>query len=69
MLFYLTILNLTRFLHDDAPALNENKTDREGVVAIDTWKHEDFLCRNYVLNGLDNTFYNIYSLIKTIKEL
>ena len=28
MMFYLTILNLARFLQEDAPALKENKTDR-----------------------------------------
>ena len=28
MMFYLTILNLARFLQEDAPALKENETDR-----------------------------------------
>ena len=69
MFFYLTTLNLARFLHEDAPALNESETDKEGVAAIDAWKHADFLCRNYVLNGLDNTLYNVYSPINTSKEL
>ena len=36
---------------------------------VDAWKHSDFLCKNYILNGLDNTLYNVYSLIKTTKEL
>ena len=61
MLAYLTTLNLARFLHEDAPTLKEDETDRQIVVAVDAWKHADFLCRNYVLNRLDNTLYNIYS--------
>ena len=28
MLFYLTTLNLARFLQEDAPALTENETDK-----------------------------------------
>ena len=45
MLFYLTTLNLACFLKEDAPALKENETDRQVVVAIEAWKHADFLCR------------------------
>ncbi|KAI3446886.1 hypothetical protein Pfo_003551 [Paulownia fortunei] len=47
MLFYLTTMNLARFLIEDA----------------------DFLCRNFMLNGLDNTLYNVYCSVKTVKEL
>ena len=36
---------------------------------MDAWKHYDFLCKNYILNGLDNTLYNVYSSIKTAREL
>ena len=57
MLFYLTTLNLAKFLYEDAPTLNENESDRQVVAAIDAWKHADFLCKNYILNGLDNTLY------------
>ena len=39
------------------------------VAVVEAWKHVDFLCRNYILNGLDNTLYNVYSLLKTTKEL
>ena len=69
MLFYLTTLNLARILRENAPILKEDETDRQVVAAVDAWKHADFLCRNYVLNGLDNTLYNVYSPIKTVKEL
>ncbi|GMY37975.1 Retrovirus-related Pol polyprotein from transposon TNT 1-94 [Fagus crenata] len=69
MLFYLTTLNLAKFLYEDAPTLNENESDKQVVAAIDAWKHADFLCKNYILNGLDNTLYNVYSQIKTTREL
>ncbi|KAK3003471.1 hypothetical protein RJ639_019380 [Escallonia herrerae] len=53
ILFYLTTLNLARFLQEDAPDLGENP-DWQTVAAVDAWKHSDFLCKNYILNGLDN---------------
>ncbi|KAK3014683.1 hypothetical protein RJ639_009812 [Escallonia herrerae] len=59
MLFYLTTLNLARFLQEDAPDLGDNP-DRQTVSAVDAWKHSDFLCKN-ILNGLDNALYNVYS--------
>ena len=55
ILFY-----LTTFFKEDALALEKNKTDKQVVVAIDVWKHANFLCRNYILNSLDNTLYNVY---------
>ena len=69
MLFYLTTLNLARFLQEDAPTLKENETDRQVVVAVEVWKHADFLCRNYLLNGLDNTLYNAYCTFNHYKKL
>ena len=69
MLFYLVTLNLAKFLCEDAPVCSENVVDRQVVAAIDAWKHSDFLCKNYILNGLDNTLYNVYSPIKTAREL
>ena len=69
MLFYLTTLNLTRFLQEDAPALKEDETDRQVVAAAEAWKHVDFLCCNYILNGLDNTLYNVYCAFNTARGL
>ncbi|KAK9989314.1 hypothetical protein SO802_029553 [Lithocarpus litseifolius] len=39
------------------------------VATLEAWKHPDFLCKNYILNGLDNTLYNVYSSIKSAKVL
>ena len=69
MLFYLTTLKLTCFIREDAPALKENETDKQVVAAMEAWKHADFLCHNYILNGLDNTLYNVYCAFNTAREL
>ena len=69
MLFYLTTLNLARFLNEDGPKLDIGETDKEKLAAVDAWNHSDFLCRNCVLNGLENTLYNVYSPLKMAKEL
>ena len=69
MMFYLTTLNLARFFQEDAPALKENKTNRKVVSAVEARKHFDFLCRNYFLNGLENTLYNVYCAFNTAREL
>ena len=66
MLFYLTTLHLVKFLQEDPP---EPGTDRNSVLTVDTWTQSDFLCRNYILNGLDDSLYNVYSLIITVKKL
>ena len=67
MLFYLTTSNLARFLQEDAPALKEDETDKQVVAAVEAWKHADFLCRNYLLNGLDNTLYIVYCAFNTAR--
>ena len=73
MLLYLTTLSLARFLKEDAPIPNENEQDQEVSLRmasfIEAWKHADFLCRNYVLNSLHYTLYNVYSVKTTAKEL
>ena len=64
--FCLTTLHLTKFLQEDA---QEPGTDRDSVLVVDVWTQGDFLCRNYILNGLNDSLYNIYSLITTAKKL
>ncbi|XXG39618.1 hypothetical protein AAC387_Pa01g0534 [Persea americana] len=35
MLFYLTTLNLARFLHREAPTLKEDETNKQVVAAVE----------------------------------
>ncbi|KAL0431970.1 UNVERIFIED_CONTAM: hypothetical protein Sradi_0823000 [Sesamum radiatum] len=36
---------------------------------MDAWVYGDFLCRNYILNSLSDTLYNVYSSAKTARAL
>ena len=69
MLFYLTTLNLVRFLTEEAPKLKEDERDIQVIRVVDGWKHSDFLCRNYVMNVLIDSLYNVHTDKKTTKEL
>ena len=69
MFFYLTTLNLARFLTKDAPKPKEGETDIQVSSAINAWHHYDFLCKNYVMNGLSDSLYNVYIRKKAAKEL
>ena len=64
MLFYLTTLSLARFLSEDVPAVEKNAQDKQKLMALDAWIQADFLCRNYILNGLaDPLFHEFYDKI------
>lgn len=52
MLFYLITLNFARFLTETAPENVKGRDDAQFVNVVDAWKHFEFLCRNYMLNGL-----------------
>lgn len=44
MFFYLTMLNLARFLMEDAYKPKEGDTDVQAISAINAWHHLEFLC-------------------------
>ncbi|XP_073056910.1 uncharacterized protein [Primulina eburnea] len=69
MIFYLTTLALEKFLKEDPPTFDEEEQDTQKRAAIDARNHSDFLCKNYILNGLDNALYNVYCQVKMAKEL
>ncbi|GJR10433.1 F-box domain containing protein [Tanacetum coccineum] len=73
MFFYLITLNLARFLNETAPQVEPPKegklSNAQAVQAVEAWKHSDFLCHNYVLNGLVDSLYNVYCKTTTAKEL
>ncbi|GJR05014.1 hypothetical protein Tco_0527998 [Tanacetum coccineum] len=44
--------------------------DSKNVISqVQAWKHSDFLCHNYVLNGLIDPLYNVYCKTQTPKIL
>ncbi|KAJ9566473.1 hypothetical protein OSB04_002439 [Centaurea solstitialis] len=69
MFFYQTTLNLAWFLTEVPPQLGEGESDVQSVSVAEAWKHSEFLCRNYVLNGLADPLYNVYCKVPTTKEL
>ncbi|XP_057508516.1 uncharacterized protein LOC130791392 [Actinidia eriantha] len=69
MMFYLTTLNLAGCLTEEAPVVAENETDSQKVIARDHWKNADYLCKNYILNALEDSLYSVYNDMKSAKEL
>ncbi|XP_073042015.1 uncharacterized protein [Primulina eburnea] len=69
MLFYLTTLALAKFLKEDPPTVYEEEQNTQKRAAVDAWNHSDFLCKNYILNRLDNALSNVYCQVQTAKEL
>ena len=49
--------------------LKEDERDIQVISVVDAWKHSNFLCKNYVMNALTDSLYNVYIDKKTIKEL
>ncbi|KAL8103846.1 hypothetical protein AgCh_028150 [Apium graveolens] len=68
MHFYLTTLHMDRFLKEEPPLLTA-ESNMQAVYAADAWKHSDYICRNYVLNCLSDSLYNVYSAKPTAKVL
>ncbi|GJT45275.1 retrovirus-related pol polyprotein from transposon TNT 1-94 [Tanacetum coccineum] len=73
MFFYLTTLNLARFLNETAPQVEPpaegQPSNAQVVQAVGAWRHSDFLCHNYILNGLVDSLYNVNCKTTTAKEL
>ncbi|GJT59569.1 pol polyprotein [Tanacetum coccineum] len=56
--------------HAEKPEkFNCQSSNEQAVQAVEAWKHSEFLCRNYVLNGLVDSLYNVYCKTMTAKEL
>lgn len=69
MLFYLTTMNLTHVVKEEVPKADKNPMTKETLSAIKAWNHSEFCCKSYILNGLDDNLYDIYSTCKTAKKL
>ncbi|XP_060182875.1 uncharacterized protein LOC132612805 [Lycium barbarum] len=41
----------------------------EKFMIAEAWKQADFLCKGYILSALEDDLYNVYSAMKTSKEL
>ncbi|XP_070013303.1 uncharacterized protein [Nicotiana sylvestris] len=68
MFFYLATLSLQKFIKEDVPVLSDETRETERFLVIEAWKNSIFLCKNYILSGLKDASYNIYSGMETSKE-
>ncbi|ONI21421.1 hypothetical protein PRUPE_2G065000 [Prunus persica] len=68
MLFYPTTKKLASVCTSDKPYASDNPTP-EQTWALQTWTENDFLCKNYILNGLSDDLYDYYSSYDTAKDL
>ncbi|KAK5836399.1 hypothetical protein PVK06_012186 [Gossypium arboreum] len=60
MLFYLTMLNMEKFLKDDPSIFREDEKDAiTAFNIVEAWKNSNFLCHNYVLKSLSDEFYEV----------
>nr|GEV77079.1 ribonuclease H-like domain-containing protein [Tanacetum cinerariifolium] len=51
------------------PPKEGQPSNAQAVQALKAWKHLDFLCHNYILNGLVDSLCNVYYKTMTAKEL
>ncbi|XP_070051548.1 uncharacterized protein [Nicotiana tomentosiformis] len=58
-----------KFIKEDVPVLPESTPENECFMVTKAWKHSYFLCKNYILSGLEDDLYNVYSNVETSKEL
>ncbi|CAL9248066.1 unnamed protein product, partial [Arabidopsis halleri] len=69
MHFFLTTLNLDKYLKEDAPVLPPENTDPLVLASVDSWTHTDFLCKGWILRRLVDPLYAVYSKVNTSKDL
>ena len=77
MLFYLTTLHVSNVLTDPEPTdpyvegqtvpTQEQVAEYERAASL--WNHNEYNCRNYLLNALDDSLYDIYSTFANAKVL
>ena len=69
MFFYLTKLSLQKFINENVLVMSDETPTDERFLVTEAWTHSDFLCKNYILSGLQDDLYNVYNNAKTSKEL
>lgn len=68
-MFYLTTLNLNRFLVEEPPTVQEGENSVWNAAAVDAWHHSDYLSRNYILSYLSDDLFGVYRTLNTAKAV
>ncbi|KAH1081268.1 hypothetical protein J1N35_021029 [Gossypium stocksii] len=59
---------MTKFLKNLSPLFRKDEKDVVTAFNItESWNNSNLLCRNYILNGLSDELYEVYSIKKTTK--
>ncbi|XP_062114213.1 uncharacterized protein LOC133825265 [Humulus lupulus] len=72
MLFFFRMKNVNFALTTDKPTVSENAENDEKdkqTNGLEAWVENDFLCRNFILNGLSDDLYYYYNSNKNAKEI
>ncbi|KAJ9539459.1 LOW QUALITY PROTEIN: hypothetical protein OSB04_032192 [Centaurea solstitialis] len=78
MLFYLTMLRVSNVLTEQAPTnppaskgqnVHTAEKIKEFQKAVDNCAYNEYSCRNYILNALDDSLYDIYSTFATARGI
>ncbi|GJZ72548.1 hypothetical protein Tco_0636399 [Tanacetum coccineum] len=78
MLFYLTSLHVSYVLTNsepidpyvvDGPNVSTEVQMASYERAASQWNHNEYNCKNYILNALDDSLHNIYSTFATAREI
>ena len=71
MKFLLTALKLSYVLNPNLmsfPTANDEDTD-EIKTQRKKWEEDELICRGHILNTLSDRLYDLYTLIKSPKEI
>ncbi|XP_050147505.1 uncharacterized protein LOC126622849 [Malus sylvestris] len=68
MLFFMTTLNLAHVVKEEAHVAIKLSANKDMLSVIYAWTHFEFLCKNYISNGLDDCLYDVYSSCKIAKD-
>ena len=72
MHFFLTVKKVNSALTTPRPFIPDNAPEDELAYLnneIETWNETDFMCKNYILNGLSDNLYDYYNMQNTAKDL
>ena len=78
MEFFLTMRKVVAVLTTDKPQLPEKPDETDADLMRDwtekskelqNWTEQDYLCRNFILNGLSDDLYDYYNSDKTAREI
>ena len=68
MIFYLTTKKIATIITIEKLVLLEDPTAEE-TAALRRQIEDDFLCKNYILNGLSDNLYDYYANFNTTKDV